>query len=73
YRLWTFPVLLGRGKRLFAEGTVPSGLKLVDTKFSSTGVVLHVYHSAGKLDYGSFALEQPSAAEIERRQRPADR
>jgi dihydrofolate reductase len=67
FRLWIFPVLLGTGKRLFANGTVPARLKLVETQTSSTGVVLQVYQSAGSLDYGSFALGQPPATEIERR------
>jgi dihydrofolate reductase len=58
YRLWIFPVLLGRGKRLFAGGTIPGGLRLLDTKTSSTGVTIHTYERAGKLEYGSFALEQ---------------
>ncbi|MGH8886613.1 MAG: dihydrofolate reductase family protein [Egibacteraceae bacterium] len=58
YRLWTFPVLLGSGKRLFGDGTMPSGLKLIDTKTSDTGVVIHSYQRAGKIEYGSFALEQ---------------
>jgi dihydrofolate reductase len=71
FRLWIFPVLLGTGKRLFANGTVPARLKLVETQTSSTGVVLQVHQSAGSLDYGSFALEQPTAAEIERRRRMA--
>jgi dihydrofolate reductase len=69
FRLWTFPVLLGTGKRLFANGTVPARLKLVETQTSSTGVVLHVLQSAGRLEYGSFALEQPTEAEIRRRQK----
>ena len=67
YRLWVFPVLLGSGKRLFAEGTVPTGLKLVDTKVSTTGVAIHTYRAAGRLDYGSFALQEPSEAEVLRR------
>jgi len=58
YRLWNFPVLVGSGKRLFADGTIPSGLKLADTKTSTTGVVINTYERAGKLEYGSFALEQ---------------
>jgi hypothetical protein len=62
-------VLLGTGKRLFAGGTLPSRLELVETRTSSRGVVLQVHRSAGRLDYGSFALEQPPAAEIERRRR----
>jgi dihydrofolate reductase len=71
FRLWIFPVLLGTGKRLFANGTMPARLELAETKTSSTGVVLQVHQSAGSLDYGSFALEQPTADEIERRQKVA--
>jgi dihydrofolate reductase len=71
FRLWIFPVLLGTGKRLFANGTMPARLKLVETQTSSTGVVLQVHQSAGSLEYGSFMLEQPTAAELERRRRIA--
>jgi dihydrofolate reductase len=53
YRLWSFPVLLGRGKRLFAEGTVPATLKLVDSRTTSTGVAIHTYRRAGEMQYGS--------------------
>ena len=31
YRLWVFPVVIGSGKRLFADGTIPAALKLVDS------------------------------------------
>jgi dihydrofolate reductase len=55
YRLWVFPVLVGPGKRLFAEGTVPAGLKLVDSTVSTTGVVIGTYRPAGRLVTGSFA------------------
>lgn len=57
YRLWFFPVLLGSGKRLFGEGTLPSGLRLVDSTVSTTGVVIATYEPAGDLVTGSFALE----------------
>jgi len=56
-RLWVFPVVLGSGKRLFAEGTVPAGLELTDSKVSSTGVVMLTYQRAGAPKYGSFAQE----------------
>jgi len=62
YRLWVFPVLLGGGKRLFADGTIPAGLKLIDTQTSSTGVVIATYERAGEVKYGSFALEEPAGA-----------
>lgn len=57
YRLWTFPVVIGSGKRLFSDGTVPAGLKLVDNKVSTTGVVIGTYEPAGELITGSFALD----------------
>ena len=69
YRLWIFPVVLGTGKRLFADGAIPSGLKLVDSKTSTTGVLIATYERGGDIEYGSFALEEPTEAERERRER----
>jgi dihydrofolate reductase len=57
YRLWLFPLVIGSGKRLFSNGTVPSALKLVDSKVSSTGVVIGTYEPAGEIVTGSFALD----------------
>jgi dihydrofolate reductase len=54
FRLWVFPVVLGSGKRLFADGTVPSGLRLTDSKVSSTGVVMGTWQPAGEVATGSF-------------------
>ncbi|HWC11335.1 MAG TPA: dihydrofolate reductase family protein [Acidimicrobiales bacterium] len=71
YRLWIFPVLLGTGKRLFARGTVPAGLRLVDSRTSTTGVVIATYERGGEIGYGSFAFEEPTEAEVERRRRLA--
>ena len=53
-RLWVFPLVIGSGKRLFSEGTVPAGLKLVDSKVSTTGVVIGTYAPAGEIVTGSF-------------------
>jgi dihydrofolate reductase len=69
YRLWTFPLVVGPGKRLFSDGTVPAGLKLVDSKVFTTGVVMGTYEPAGEIVTGSFALEEPTDAEIERRRK----
>ena len=55
YRLWVFPLVLGSGKRLFSDGTIPSGLKLVDHTVSTTGVVIGTYEPAGEVVPGSFA------------------
>jgi dihydrofolate reductase len=57
FRLWVFPVVIGSGKRLFAEGAVPAALRLVDSTVSTTGVVIGTYEPAGELVTGSFALE----------------
>jgi len=57
YRLLTFPVILGTGKRLFGAGTVPATVKLVRSGTTSTGVVVSVYRRAGSLKTGSFALD----------------
>ncbi len=53
-RLWQFPVVLGTGKRLFGEGTVPRAFRLADSMVTSTGAVLHVYERAGSPKYGTF-------------------
>jgi dihydrofolate reductase len=54
YRLWVFPVVIGSGKHLFADGTIPAGLKLVDSTVSTTGVVMGMWEPAGELVTGSF-------------------
>jgi len=54
YRLWVFPVVLGSGKRLFADGTIPAALRLTDSKVSTTGVVIGTYEPAGDVRTGSF-------------------
>jgi dihydrofolate reductase len=70
-RVWIFPLVLGTGKRLFGDGTVPAALKLVDSKVSKTGVALNVYERAGDIDTGSFEFDEPTEAELERRKRLA--
>jgi len=69
FRIWTFPVLLGTGKRCFGTGTVPAALTLVDTKATKTGVIVAIYQRAGTVGAGSFEFDEPTAAELERRRR----
>ena len=57
FRIWTFPVVLGAGKRLFGDGAAPLGLRLTETETSSTGVTMARYQAAGDVRTGSFALE----------------
>jgi dihydrofolate reductase len=68
FRVFIFPVVLGSGKRLFGEGAPPGALKLVDSRVSSTGVVMATYEPAGEIPIGSFAQEQPTEAEVKRRE-----
>ena len=57
-RIWQFPVVVGAGKRLFGEGTIPGSFRLVDTQQTTTGAVLHVYERAGDLTYGEVEVGQ---------------
>ena len=69
FRLWTFPLVLGKGKRLFDGGTVPAGLELASSQISSTGVTMATYRTGADIKSGSFAAETPSEAEVARRAR----
>lgn len=69
FRLLTFPLVLGEGKRLFGNGTMPAALKLTETKSSPSGVITSIYERAGEIRTGSFVPANPSEAEKERRAR----
>jgi dihydrofolate reductase len=62
-----FPVVLGKGKRLFRAGGVPAGLKLVKSESYPTGVIVANYEPIGAVKTGNFQLAEPSKAELERR------
>ncbi len=72
FRLWIFPVVIGAGKRFFGDGATPAALKLVDSKVSATGVTINTYKRAGDVDAGSFEFDEPTEAEIKRRERLAE-
>ncbi len=72
YNVWTFPVLLGRGKRLFGESVKPSALRLVRSRVSSTGVVMSTYVPDGDIRPGSFVSAEPSGMELARRKKMAN-
>ncbi|WP_017302276.1 dihydrofolate reductase family protein [Nodosilinea nodulosa] len=59
YNLWTFPVVLGRGKRLFGETARPFALRLLRSQVSTTGVVMSTYVPDGDIRPGAIAREQP--------------
>ena len=62
-----FPVILGKGKRLFGEASFPRALTLIGSSTSDTGVVMSKYARAGEVTTGSFEFETPTDAELERR------
>ncbi|HMG47737.1 MAG TPA: dihydrofolate reductase family protein [Allosphingosinicella sp.] len=67
--LLVLPVLLGRGRKLFGDDARPGALELVSSRISSTGVIIARYRPAGPVRTGSFAVGEPSAAELARRER----
>lgn len=56
-RLIVFPVVLGPGKRLFAEGRTPSSFRLADSRSTPTGVSIQTYELAGAPTYGTAEVE----------------
>jgi dihydrofolate reductase len=66
---FTFPIVLGNGKKLFDKGAKPAAFKLVDNRVTTTGVVIARYQRAGDVATGDHAMDPPTAAEIARRER----
>jgi dihydrofolate reductase len=67
FRIWIFPLVLGRGKRLFDGGTVPAGVELASSQASSSGVIIATYRTGADIRYGSFVPDEPSEDELARR------
>lgn len=68
-QIWTFPLTLGHGKKLFEEGTQPQNWKLIDSVVSATGVLVATYIPNGEVEQGSFSEEAVSEKEQIRRQK----
>jgi hypothetical protein len=62
-----YPLVLGKGKRLVGEGTIPVAFKCIKSIASPSGVIIANYECAGEIKTGSFAMEESTAAEMERR------
>ena len=67
--LLTFPVMLGRGKRIFDGSEDPGALELVDHFVTKTGVVITTYEPAGDVPTGTFETKPPSEEELARREK----
>jgi dihydrofolate reductase len=66
---FTIPVVLGGGKKLFADGSAPHSFKLTRSRVSSTGILVGHYERDGEIRIGDTALDSPSELEIARRER----
>jgi len=71
FRVWVYPVVLGRGKRLFGEGVPAFGLTLVESRSTTKGILLNTYRPAGPLPKGQLQPYNPSDAELARRKKLA--
>ena len=67
--IFTVPVVLGGGKKLFADGSVPHSFNLTSSRISSTGILIGHYERAGEIKIGETALDSPSDREVARRER----
>jgi dihydrofolate reductase len=65
--LMTFPVVLGKGKKIFDDATTPGAFKLVENFVSKAGVVFATYEPDGEVKTGTFETQAPSEAELKRR------
>jgi len=67
--VWTYPITLGKGKKLFQEGTAAQEWKMTESAISTTGIIFARYEPGGEVKVGSFASGTTSDAEIERRKK----
>lgn len=65
--IWTMPITLGKGKKLFQEGTTAQEWKLTESVISTTGVIITTYVPGGEVRSGTFGSGNVSDAEIKRR------
>ncbi|MEX2126862.1 MAG: dihydrofolate reductase family protein [Xanthobacteraceae bacterium] len=66
---FTFPIVLGRGKKLYGAGATPAAFQLAESKVSPNGIVIARYARAGAVQSGDYAMDPPTAAEVARRAR----
>src|SRR5437016_6030852 len=67
--IFTVPVVLGGGKKLFADGSAPHSFKLTRSRVSPNGLIVGHYEREGEIKIGDTTLDAPSEREIARRKR----
>ena len=64
FNLWIYPVLLGSGKQVFADGTMPTALHLIESITYSNGTVQLSYETAGEPTYGNLAVGEDDLKDL---------
>jgi dihydrofolate reductase len=67
--IFTVPVVLGGGKKLFADGSAPHSFRLTSSRVTSNGVIVGHYERGGEIETGAASLDAPSDREIARQAR----
>lgn len=67
--IFTFPVILGKGKKLFGTGSKPAGFRLIDNRTSPNGILIAKYVRNGEVRTGDFSMDPPTSEEIARREK----
>ena len=67
--IFTVPVVLGGGKKLFADGSAPHSFKLTRSRVSPNGLIVGHYEREGEVKIGDTALDSPSDREVARQER----
>jgi dihydrofolate reductase len=57
-QLWLYPLLLGSGKRVFADGAAPTALRLIESVTYPNGTLQLAYETAGEPTYGNLAIDE---------------
>jgi dihydrofolate reductase len=67
--IFTLPVVLGGGKKLFADGSAPHSFRLTRSRVSPNGLIVGHYEREGEIRIGDTAADSPSDREVARRER----
>ncbi len=67
--IFTLPIVLGSGKKLFADGSTPHSFRLTRSRVSRNGLIVAHYEREGQIKIGDTMLESPSEREIARQKR----
>ncbi len=67
--IFTFPVVLGQGKKLFGSGSRAAAFRLISSRVSPNGIIIAKYVRDGEVKTGDFSMDPPTPAEAARREK----